>query len=116
MNSHPIQPHALLKIHEIEGHRNLPTLHSFILKTLFDFIFCCQDAVQMFAVHPIKWCAHLEDNKPLPHELDATAPCMDCGNLEENWVCLTCYKVAYALDTMYLAHCMYQIKIGRAHV
>ncbi|XP_060078981.1 histone deacetylase 6-like [Ylistrum balloti] len=49
---------------------------------------------QMFAVQPLSWCPHLETVQPLSQRfLDTRAPCQDCGNEGENWVCLVCYKV-----------------------
>ncbi|XP_069142709.1 uncharacterized protein [Argopecten irradians] len=49
---------------------------------------------QMFAVQPLTWCPHLETVQPLPGPvLDTEAPCLDCGNVGENWICLICYKV-----------------------
>ncbi|ESP03566.1 hypothetical protein LOTGIDRAFT_137218, partial [Lottia gigantea] len=39
-------------------------------------------------------CQHLADVRPLlSPELNTHAPCEDCGETEENWVCLICYKV-----------------------
>ncbi|XP_067934488.1 histone deacetylase 6-like [Watersipora subatra] len=51
------------------------------------------ESMEMFAVTPLSWCAHIEDNLPLPGMLDTSSPCLDCGHVGENWVCLTCYKV-----------------------
>ncbi|KAK3762831.1 hypothetical protein RRG08_040526 [Elysia crispata] len=49
---------------------------------------------QLFAVMPLPWCPHLPEVRPVPAEgLDSQAPCSTCGDLSENWVCLTCYKV-----------------------
>ncbi|PVD24115.1 hypothetical protein C0Q70_14585 [Pomacea canaliculata] len=53
-----------------------------------------QGVEQLYAVQPLPWCPHLNSVQPLPQEgLDTHAPCQDCGDLKENWVCLTCYKV-----------------------
>lgn len=51
--------------------------------------------VQMHAVIPQPWCPHLETGvAPLPPGgLDTSMPCQDCGAVNENWVCLQCYKV-----------------------
>lgn len=47
-----------------------------------------------YAVTPLLWCPHLEAVRPIPEAgLDATLPCQDCGTLQENWVCLSCYEV-----------------------
>ncbi|XP_033746720.1 histone deacetylase 6-like isoform X2 [Pecten maximus] len=49
---------------------------------------------QMYAIQPLTWCPHLDTVHSLPQRvLDTGAPCLDCGNLGENWVCLVCYKV-----------------------
>ncbi|GAB1603687.1 histone deacetylase 6-like isoform X1 [Argonauta hians] len=48
----------------------------------------------MFCVQPLSWCPHLETVTAVPSEgLDTAAPCETCGDTNENWVCLTCYKV-----------------------
>ncbi|XP_077002189.1 protein deacetylase HDAC6 isoform X2 [Tamandua tetradactyla] len=47
-----------------------------------------------FAVTPLSWCPHLVAVCPTPAVgLDVTQPCQDCGTLQENWVCLSCYQV-----------------------
>ncbi|OWF48323.1 histone deacetylase 6-like isoform X1 [Mizuhopecten yessoensis] len=49
---------------------------------------------RMYAVQPLTWCPHLQTVQPLPQGiLDTRAPCQDCGNEGENWICLVCYKV-----------------------
>ncbi|XP_072344022.1 histone deacetylase 6 isoform X2 [Scyliorhinus torazame] len=49
---------------------------------------------QLHAVSPLMWCPHLEFVKPLPPVgLNVSEPCSDCGSVDENWVCLICYKV-----------------------
>ncbi|KAK7495510.1 hypothetical protein BaRGS_00013208 [Batillaria attramentaria] len=49
---------------------------------------------QLYAVQPSPWCPHLTCVQPLPPGgLDTSAPCQDCGDTTENWVCLVCYKV-----------------------
>ncbi|KAI8500356.1 Histone deacetylase 6 [Branchiostoma belcheri] len=51
-------------------------------------------ADNMFAVVPLSWCPHLETIATLPSDgLDASAPCVTCGDPSENWVCLHCYQV-----------------------
>lgn len=47
-----------------------------------------------YAVTPLPWCPHLVAVCPIPEAgLDVTQPCQDCGALQENWVCLSCYEV-----------------------
>lgn len=49
---------------------------------------------EMYAVEPLKDCPHLCELGEVPEEgLDVNAPCEDCQNVGENWVCLVCYKV-----------------------
>ncbi|XP_055958086.1 histone deacetylase 6 isoform X1 [Patella vulgata] len=49
---------------------------------------------RMYAVQPIPWCPHLEQVEPLNgRRLDCRAPCLDCDETDENWICLVCYKV-----------------------
>ncbi|XP_064091423.1 uncharacterized protein LOC135205071 isoform X2 [Macrobrachium nipponense] len=51
-------------------------------------------AEQMYAVVPKTWCPHLEQIKDVPSAgLKTDAPCDECHDRSENWVCLTCYKV-----------------------
>lgn len=53
-----------------------------------------QGGQQMFAVTPLSWCPHLSEVRPVPPTgLDSQAPCSSCGDISENWVCLTCYQV-----------------------
>ena len=43
-------------------------------------------------------CTHTEQVAPVPESgLDCNAPCEDCDNTGENWVCLICYKVRKTL-------------------
>lgn len=54
------------------------------------------DAYQtmFYAVTPLPWCPDLVAVCPIPEAgLDVTQPCQDCGVLQENWVCLSCYQV-----------------------
>nr|XP_027808092.1 histone deacetylase 6 isoform X1 [Marmota flaviventris] len=52
------------------------------------------DQAIFYAVTPLSWCPHLVAVCPIPVAgLDVTQPCEDCGTLEENWVCLSCYQV-----------------------
>ncbi|XP_044768347.1 histone deacetylase 6-like, partial [Neomonachus schauinslandi] len=52
------------------------------------------DQVMFYAVTPLPWCPHLVAVRPIPESgLDVTQPCQDCGTLQENWVCLSCYQV-----------------------
>ncbi|XP_066212385.1 histone deacetylase 6 isoform X1 [Saccopteryx leptura] len=47
-----------------------------------------------YAVTPLPWCPHLVAVCPIPEAgLDVTQPCQDCGALQENWLCLSCYEV-----------------------
>ncbi|XP_072025995.1 histone deacetylase 6-like isoform X2 [Amphiura filiformis] len=49
----------------------------------------------LHAVIPLSWCPHLEsDVMPLPDGgVDTRAPCLECADTRENWVCLHCYQV-----------------------
>ncbi|KAM9667574.1 protein deacetylase HDAC6 isoform 6-T13 [Dama dama] len=52
------------------------------------------DQVMFYAVRPLLWCPHLAAVCPIPETgLNVTQPCQDCGTLQENWVCLSCYQV-----------------------
>uniref|UniRef100_A0A5F9DLC4 Protein deacetylase HDAC6 n=1 Tax=Oryctolagus cuniculus TaxID=9986 RepID=A0A5F9DLC4_RABIT len=52
------------------------------------------DQAMFYAVTPMSWCPHLVAVSPKPATgLNVTQPCQDCGTLEENWVCLSCYEV-----------------------
>ncbi|XP_020028175.1 protein deacetylase HDAC6 isoform X2 [Castor canadensis] len=47
-----------------------------------------------YAVTPLSWCPHLGAVCPIPEEgLDTAQPCERCGTFEENWLCLSCYKI-----------------------
>ncbi|KAK6175216.1 hypothetical protein SNE40_013724 [Patella caerulea] len=49
---------------------------------------------RMYAVQPIPWCPHLEQVEPLDgRRLNCRAPCLDCDETDENWICLVCYKI-----------------------
>uniref|UniRef100_A0A3Q2XFI4 Protein deacetylase HDAC6 n=1 Tax=Hippocampus comes TaxID=109280 RepID=A0A3Q2XFI4_HIPCM len=49
----------------------------------------------MYVVDPLSWCPHLDAIKPLPPSgIDIFQHCQDCASEAENWICLTCYKVA----------------------
>lgn len=53
-----------------------------------------QGHTQMFAVTPLPWCPHLDTVTPVPRgRIDTGAPCEECGDVTENWICLVCYKV-----------------------
>ena len=44
-----------------------------------------------FAVHPLPWCPHLESlPRDAPEDVRVTAECEECGEAEENWLCLCC--------------------------
>ncbi|KAH7717124.1 histone deacetylase hda2 [Aphelenchoides avenae] len=48
----------------------------------------------VFAVIPNTDCPHLEKVGAVPEEgISVATPCSVCSAGEENWVCLTCYKV-----------------------
>lgn len=50
--------------------------------------------VTLYAVTPLTWCLHLSEVHPVPDGgLNVDAPCDDCGDVKECWVCLHCYKV-----------------------
>uniref|UniRef100_A0A914D754 UBP-type domain-containing protein n=1 Tax=Acrobeloides nanus TaxID=290746 RepID=A0A914D754_9BILA len=47
-----------------------------------------------FAVVPLSSCPHLAQVQDLPPSgIDAFAKCNVCNSENENWLCLTCYKV-----------------------
>ena len=71
---------------------NISTYHTVLFST--SFTLALQGHTQMYAVTPLPWCPHLETVTPLPQGgINTTAPCQDCGDLSENWICLVCYKV-----------------------
>ncbi|XP_036918326.1 histone deacetylase 6 isoform X2 [Sturnira hondurensis] len=52
------------------------------------------DQATFYAVTPLPWCPHLAAVCPIPEGgLDVTQPCQECGALQENWACLSCYEV-----------------------
>ncbi|XP_045716495.1 histone deacetylase 6 isoform X1 [Phyllostomus hastatus] len=52
------------------------------------------DQAMFYAVTPLLWCPHLVAVCPIPEGgLDVTQPCQECGALQENWTCLSCYEV-----------------------
>ncbi|XP_054422439.1 histone deacetylase 6 [Pteronotus mesoamericanus] len=52
------------------------------------------DQAMFYAVTPLLWCPHLVAVCPIPEGgLDVTQPCQECGALQENWACLSCYEV-----------------------
>ncbi|XP_061696179.1 histone deacetylase 6 isoform X2 [Syngnathoides biaculeatus] len=56
---------------------------------------CGVQMAPMYVVDPLSSCPHLDAVKPLPPSgIDVFLPCHDCGSEVENWICLTCYKVA----------------------
>lgn len=57
-------------------------------------VFGDTDQAMFYTVTPLPWCPHLAAVCPIPEAgLDVTQPCQDCGELQENWVCLSCYEV-----------------------
>ena len=47
-----------------------------------------------FAVYPLPWCPHLESlTSAWPETVSVTAPCADCGDTRENWLCLHCNTI-----------------------
>ncbi|XP_034505177.1 histone deacetylase 6 isoform X5 [Ailuropoda melanoleuca] len=66
--------------------------HSMLIQSFGDH--ADGDQVTFYAVIPLPWCPHLVAVGPIPESgLDVTQPCQDCGTLQENWVCLSCYQV-----------------------
>ncbi|XP_051914295.1 histone deacetylase 6 isoform X2 [Hippocampus zosterae] len=56
---------------------------------------CGVQMAPMYVVDPLSWCPHLDAIKPLPPSgIDIFQHCQDCASKAENWICLTCYKVA----------------------
>ena len=56
----------------------------------------------MHAVVPLSWCRHLEFSEQMLNTvpeggLNHLDPCLECGNVGENWVCLNCYEVRLPL-------------------
>lgn len=50
--------------------------------------------LQMFAVVPLPECPHLDAVREVPASgINVNDPCLKCGNVGENWVCLTCFQV-----------------------
>ncbi|CAK9827838.1 Histone deacetylase 6 [Anthophora retusa] len=49
---------------------------------------------EMFAVIPLRECPHLDSIADVPPSgIDIRTPCMECGSVVENWICLHCYTV-----------------------
>ncbi|CAD5117921.1 DgyrCDS6666 [Dimorphilus gyrociliatus] len=49
---------------------------------------------QLHAVVPKLDCPHLNEiNEVGPDGINIQSPCLDCSNIGENWICLSCYKV-----------------------
>ena len=47
-----------------------------------------------FAVYPLTWCPHLESlPSDWPETVNVRAPCADCGDCRENWLCLHCNMI-----------------------
>lgn len=58
------------------------------------FIICGGEDMDSGAVQPLTWCPHLETLKPVPPTgINIQQPCDECASEEENWICLSCYKV-----------------------
>ncbi|XP_077995868.1 protein deacetylase HDAC6-like [Glandiceps talaboti] len=52
------------------------------------------DEATYFTVIPLPWCPHLKSVQDVPSDgIDTSASCVQCHDVRENWVCLTCYKV-----------------------
>uniref|UniRef100_A0AC34R2D9 UBP-type domain-containing protein n=1 Tax=Panagrolaimus sp. JU765 TaxID=591449 RepID=A0AC34R2D9_9BILA len=53
---------------------------------------------QMYAVEMKSECPHLSTIQPMTKDfiqnLDISKNCEKCSSNEENWICLTCYKVS----------------------
>ncbi len=53
-----------------------------------------EDAEELFAVEPLAYCPHLMEVNPIPSTgINVLEPCLECENVGENWICLSCYKV-----------------------
>ncbi|XP_067008201.1 histone deacetylase 6 isoform X1 [Anabrus simplex] len=51
-------------------------------------------AGEMHAVIPLRNCPHLDRVEDVPAiGIDCKTPCLECGSVAENWVCLICYTV-----------------------
>ncbi|XP_037089603.1 histone deacetylase 6-like [Pollicipes pollicipes] len=62
--------------------------------TIAECLLLQQELDGMYAVIPLPGCPHLSTVCELPAAgIDASEPCCECGDLQENWVCLTCYQV-----------------------
>ena len=50
----------------------------------------------MFTVVPLTWCPHLKEGVAHlpPRGLHVKDPCLECGHVGENWLCLQCYEVS----------------------
>ena len=47
-----------------------------------------------YAVYPLSWCPHLESMpSTTPEHVSVTAKCVECGEAEENWLCLSCHTI-----------------------
>jgi len=49
-----------------------------------------------FAVYPLPWCPHLQglpSEDSLPETVNTAAPCQNCGDARENWLCLHCFQI-----------------------
>lgn len=48
----------------------------------------------MFAVIPLRECPHLDSIRDVPASgIDVHLPCVECGSIAENWICLQCYII-----------------------
>jgi len=48
-----------------------------------------------FAVYPLTWCPHLSSlpsEESLAESIDTKAPCQECRDTKENWLCLHCFQ------------------------
>ncbi|CAD5219238.1 unnamed protein product [Bursaphelenchus okinawaensis] len=46
-----------------------------------------------FAVCPLSSCPHDDIVNKIPVGFEADGPCENCGDKEENWICLVCYHI-----------------------
>lgn len=57
-------------------------------------LFDPQDGSKLHAIVPKSDCPHLvEVNDVISTGINVKEECIDCKNVGENWICLTCYKV-----------------------
>ena len=58
----------------------------------------------MFTVVSLSWCTHIEGYVLPENDVNSwclQTPCSCCQDTSENWVCLSCYQVAYTVQWTY---------------